>query len=155
MTAMRQVPEANEPTKQGSSAELSIAPAGVDVEFAAPLPGFPDERLFTLTVINEQSLLFTLRSVRNPALRFILLAPGQFFADYLPSIHENDVKPLGLVDDDEVQLFVLVTVRDSIADATANLMAPIVFVPGRNQAMQVLLPDASLPLRAPLLPVAS
>jgi flagellar assembly factor FliW len=62
-----------------------------------------------------------------------------------------DVAALGVSDGDEVLLLVVVTVTNSIADATANLLAPIVIAAGRATAVQLVLPDADLPLRAPLL----
>ena len=49
----------------------------------------------------------------------------------------------------------VVTVTDSIADATANLLAPIVICAEAATAVQLVLPDADLPLRAPLLAPAS
>jgi flagellar assembly factor FliW len=110
---------------------------------------------FSLSGLDDQGMLFALRSLRSPSLRFILVAPAQFFPDYAPEIHAEDVRPLGLSDNDEVQLFVIVTVRDSIHDATANLLAPILLVPGPNKAMQLILSDDALPLRAPLLASAS
>ena len=48
-------------------------------------------------------------------------------------------------------MLVVVTVTDSIADATANLLAPIVIAAAAGTAVQLVLPDADLPLRAPLL----
>jgi flagellar assembly factor FliW len=52
-------------------------------------------------------------------------------------------------------LLVVVSVQNGIADATANLLAPIVLVPETGRAMQVVLDDPLLPLRSPLLPGAS
>jgi flagellar assembly factor FliW len=123
----------------------------VQVELVEALAGFPEERLFTLSAIDEHGVLMALRSLRTPSLRFVVVAPGRFFPEYAPQVHESDVRALGVVDDDEVQVLVIVTVRDSIKDATANLLAPIIMVPGRNTAMQVILSDDKLPLRAPLL----
>jgi flagellar assembly factor FliW len=62
---------------------------------------------------------------------------------------------LGVADDDEVLVLVIVTVTDGIADATANLLAPILVSANRGTAVQLVLPDLDLPLRAPLLRAAS
>jgi len=51
-------------------------------------------------------------------------------------------------------VLVIVTVTNGIADATANLLAPIVIAAERGTAVQLVLPDADLPLRAPLLKAA-
>jgi flagellar assembly factor FliW len=121
------------------------------ISFTAPIPGFEDERDFDVAALDRHGVLYTLRSVRTPGLRFVVAAPGRFFPDYKPSLMPADVAALGVSDGDEVLLLVVVTVTNSIADATANLLAPIVIAAGRATAVQLVLPDADLPLRAPLL----
>jgi flagellar assembly factor FliW len=121
------------------------------ISFTAPIPGFEDERDFEVAALDQHGVLYTLRSVRTPGLRFVVAAPGRFFPDYKPSLMPADVAALGVSDGDEVLLLVVVTVTNSIADATANLLAPIVIAAGRGTAVQLVLPDVDLPLRAPLL----
>jgi flagellar assembly factor FliW len=121
------------------------------ISFTAPIPGFEDERDFEVAALDQHGVLYTLRSVRTPGLRFVVAAPGRFFPDYKPSLMPADVAALGVSDGDEVLLLVVVTVTNSIADATANLLAPIVIAAGRATAVQLVLPDVDLPLRAPLL----
>jgi flagellar assembly factor FliW len=125
------------------------------ITFTAPIPGFEAERDFTVAPLDAHGVLYTLRSASTPGLRFIVAAPGRFFPDYKPSLMPADVAALGVSDGDEVLLLVIVTVTDSIADATANLLAPIVIAADRGTAVQLVLPDADLPLRAPLLARAS
>jgi flagellar assembly factor FliW len=120
------------------------------ITFTAPIPGFEAEREFDVEALDAHGVLYTLRSRQTPSLRFVVAAPGRFFPDYKPSL-----MPAGVVDGDEVLLLVIITVADSIADATANLLAPIVIAAGRGTAVQLVLPDADLPLRAPLLSRAS
>ncbi len=121
------------------------------IAFTLPIPGFPDEREFTVTELDEHGVLFALRSVRTPGLRFVLAAPGRFFPRYQPVLMPADVAALGVSDGDEVLVLVVVTVTDGIADATANLLAPIVIAADRGTAVQLVLADGDLPLRAPLL----
>ena len=55
---------------------------------------------------------------------------------------------LGLADPAGAGLFCLVTVPDGdVAEATANLRAPVVVAPATSRARQVVLADSSLPLR--------
>ncbi len=124
------------------------------ISFTAPIPGFESEREFDVAALDAHGVLYTLRSRRTPDLRFVVAAPGRFFPDYRPSLMPADVAALGVGDGDEVLLLVVVTVTDSIADATANLLAPIVISSAHGTAVQLVLPDADLPLRAPLLPRA-
>jgi flagellar assembly factor FliW len=147
MTAMKQSELA--PVDTGATVSPTAAEAVV-IEFAEPIAGFPGEHTFSLSALDQQGTLMALRSIRTPDLRFVVVAPGRFFPDYAPVLEAHDVSALEVADNDEVQILVIVTVRDSIRDATANLLAPIVVVPGRNAAMQVILSDDRLPLRAPL-----
>lgn len=123
--------------------------------FAEPIPGFPNERDFTVSPLDANGVLYALRSVRTLGLRFIVVAPGAFFPEYAPTLTPADVRSLGVADDDEVLVLVIVTVTNGIADATANLLAPILIAADRGTALQLVLPDLDLPLRAPLLPLAS
>jgi flagellar assembly factor FliW len=133
----------------------ATAASGRRVEFVEPIPGFPDERDFLLAGVDPQGVLFTLRSRRTPSLRFVVMPPAPFFPDYQPEVSEADVEALGDLCDAELQLLVIVSVEAGIADATANLLAPIVFEPASGRAVQLVLDDARLPLRAPLMAAAS
>jgi flagellar assembly factor FliW len=124
-------------------------------EFVEPIPGFPDEREFALAPIDPDGVLYSLRSLRTPELRFVVMPPAAFFPDYSPAVDESDLASLGTLDDLDLQLLVIVTVQDGIADATANLLAPIVLAPAHATALQLVLADPQLPLRAPLLATAS
>jgi flagellar assembly factor FliW len=141
-----------------SAIEAAVAPLGSAdrrLDFVEPLPGFPDDRSFTLAAVDPDGVLFTLRSVERPGLRFVVMPPATFFPDYQPEVTELHLAPLGAVTEVELQVLVIVSVQDGIADATANLLAPIVMIPASGRAMQVVLDDARLPLRAPLLAAAS
>lgn len=121
------------------------------ISFTVPIPGFEDERDFNATPLDAHGVLYALRSTRTPTLRFVVAAPGRFFPDYRPVLMPSDVNALGVQDGDEVLVLVIVTVTDGIADATANLLAPIVIAAERGTAVQLVLSDTDLPLRAPLL----
>jgi flagellar assembly factor FliW len=138
-----------------NEAAVEVGPSPAVVEFVEPILGFPDERSFTLSALDPDGVLFALRSTRTPQLRFVVMPPAGFFPDYHPLVTEADLAALGPVDDVELQLLVIVTVRDGMADATANLLAPIVLSPERGTAMQLVLDDARLPLHAPLVATAS
>jgi flagellar assembly factor FliW len=131
------------------------ATRGLVVDFVEPIPGFPEERQFLFSALDPEGVLFTLRSLATPSLRFVVMPPGAFFPDYEPEVTVADVAPLGLGEDAELQLLLIVSVQNGLADATANLLAPIVLVAEAGQAMQVVLSDPTLPLRAPLVAAAS
>jgi flagellar assembly factor FliW len=138
-----------------SSALPAEASRGLVVEFVEPIPGFPDERRFLFSAVDPEGVLFTLRSLRDPSLRFVVMPPAPFFPDYHPEVTVDDVAALGLGEDAELQVLVIVSVRDGLADATVNLLAPIVLVAESGQALQLVLNDPTLPLHAPLMAAAS
>jgi flagellar assembly factor FliW len=119
-----------------------------ELYFVEPMPGFDDTDAFTLTAIDPRGLLYAMRSVRDPQLRFVLAPPEAFFADYRPDIADEIGTAL---DAAEVEVLVVLSITSGLHDATANLRAPIVVAPSTGRAVQVILEDESLPMRRPLL----
>lgn len=141
------------------TAPLETTPGPTDVQgrivaFVQPVLGFPEDKEFLLAAVDSKGLVFTLRSLQHPDLRFVVVPPGHFFPDYQPKIQLDDVTDLGVEDDQEVQVLAIVSVDRSLADATANLMAPIVMSMDTGRAKQVVLPDGDLPMNARLMPAA-
>jgi flagellar assembly factor FliW len=120
---------------------------GMRLHFIEPLPGFDNED-YTLAPIDEHGLLYSLRSVDAPAVRFVLAATPAFFPDYLPPLAGALAEPLG---SDEVDLLVILTVGQGLQDATANLRAPVAIARSTRRAVQVILDDDTLSMRQPLL----
>ena len=121
------------------------------LEFAEGIPGFADATRFVLVRLDEGGLVLDLQNVDDPAVRFVVVPSVAFFPDYAPTIDDVTAARLGLAEPDSVPLILLVvTVGASLAESTANLMAPIVVNTAAQRAAQVVLDDSSLPLRAPL-----
>jgi flagellar assembly factor FliW len=119
-----------------------------ELHFVEPIPGFDGVDTFTLTAIDPNGLLFAMRSVQDPQLRFVLTPPEAFFGDYHPEIDDE----ISLVlDTHEVEVLVILTITSGLHDATANLRAPIVLAPDSGLALQLILEDETLPMRRPLL----
>ncbi|HEY3736867.1 MAG TPA: flagellar assembly protein FliW [Jatrophihabitans sp.] len=120
------------------------------LEFVEPLPGFPDERQYVLSAIDDEGVLYSLRSVKYPELRFVLTPAVAFFAEYEP-----DLGPLaGVLGSDDADVLLMLTLGQGLADATANLRAPIVVSTSTGLGVQLILEDASLPMHCPILPQA-
>ena len=116
------------------------------IDMALPMPGFPAHRQFVLVRLNEEGLLYAFTSIEDPELRFLVAPPEPFFPDYAPEI-ENDVfAALNTKDPDRLLLLVVITAGTD--ETTANLMAPIVVDRDSMRAMQVVLNDSSMPVRA-------
>lgn len=122
------------------------------LEFVGPIAGFPQHRNFVLVDLDASGLLCSLQSLEDPNLRFLVLPPAPFFADYEPELTDDWAEQLEITSADEALVLLIVTAGESAADATANLLAPVVINLRTRRAAQVVLEDASLPLRAPLRP---
>ena len=117
------------------------------LHFAEPLPGFPDETDYTLAPIDEHGVLYSLRAASLPGVRFVLAPADVFFAEYRPDLGAAVAPVLG---DDDVSVLLMLTIGTGLADATANLRAPVVVAAATGRAVQVVLDDETLPMRQPL-----
>lgn len=118
--------------------------------FVGPIAGFPGHSAFVLTEIDPESIVCALRSLDDPEVRFLVMPPGPCFPDYEPEITDDWAETLELSRAEDALVLVIVNAGTSVADATVNLMAPIVINTVTLRAAQVVLSDAALPLRAPL-----
>jgi flagellar assembly factor FliW len=119
------------------------------LNFVGPIAGFPEHRTFALVELDPAGVLCALRSLDDPGLRFLVVPPTPFFPDYAPDLGDEWVEQLQLTSADDALVLLIVTPAESAADATANLLAPVVVNVRTRHAAQVVL-DTDLPLRAPL-----
>ncbi|MCW2613097.1 MAG: hypothetical protein JWN08_91 [Frankiales bacterium] len=120
-----------------------------ELAFAGGLPGFPDAKRFALVEV-EHSVLFVPRSLDEAGLEFVVAPPVVFFPDYVEEIDADDVEELGLETADDALLLVVLTLGDTVDQATANLQAPVVINQRTRVAAQVLLGKGEHSLRQPL-----
>ena len=135
-----------------STATVSAAETGTlpVVDLVAPMPGFPDDRRFVLVRIDDHGLLYALTSLDSPGLRFLVAPPAPFFPDYSPEVDDESLAALGNTDPEQLLLLLVITPGESAAQATANLMAPILLDQSTRRAMQLVLGGSGLPVRQPL-----
>jgi flagellar assembly factor FliW len=124
------------------------------LEMVQPMAGFPDRRRFALSRLDESGTVCDLYCVDDPQLRFVVVPPAPFFADYTPEIDDSITAELGVESEDDLLALLVVTLGDTPESATANLLAPFLVNHRTRRAGQFLLDDLDLPLRAPLAPVA-
>ena len=135
-----------------SVVEVTDTDAAPQIEFIAPLSGLPEHTRFAVVPLDEDGVLFSLRSTADPGLRLLAVVPERFFPDYSPVIDAGWAEALELSGAEDAALLVVVNPGSGLADATANLLAPVVLNPRTSRAAQIVLTGSDLPLRAPLLP---
>jgi flagellar assembly factor FliW len=120
------------------------------LEFVAPFPGFPGKTRFALVALDEDGMLYALRSLDEPSLRLLVVPPAPFFPEYAPEIDDVTAAMLGLSRAEQALVLLVLNPGDAPGTATANLLAPIVINIETRQAAQVVLAGNEYPVRAPL-----
>jgi len=124
------------------------------IEFVSPMPGFPRHRRFLLLRLEDDGVIYALSSVDDPTLRFIVVPPPPFFPDYAPEIDDETLALLDVDDPERLLVLLVVTTGETAADATANLLAPIVVDRTTRRAVQAVLAGSGLPVSRKLMAVA-
>ncbi|WP_308249390.1 flagellar assembly protein FliW [Nocardioides jiangsuensis] len=125
------------------------------LDMVSPMLGFPEHRRFALARLDEEGTVCDLRSLEDTDLRFVVVPPSLFFDDYTPEVADTVAESLRAESGDDLVALVVVTLGEASGDATANLLAPVLVNPRHRLAAQVVLDDADLPVRAPLLPAGA
>ena len=124
-----------------------------ELSFESGLPGFPDARRFVLVRLGGDDSVFSVLQGLDDDGRaeFVVVPPGIFFPDYEPEIDDDIAARLELETADDALLLVIVTVAESVANSTANLLGPVVVNRHTRAAAQALLDPARYSTKAPLL----
>ena len=119
------------------------------VLFTEGLIGFENLRDFIVMPNRKDGPLFWIQSVDDPEIAFVLTDPTNFFLDYKVVPDRRERTKLGIEDADECHVLSVVTVPPD-RKVTLNLMAPILFAPTTNRAIQVALENSKYKTREPL-----
>ncbi len=119
------------------------------LHFPEGLIGFENLRDFIVMPNQKQGPLFWIQSVDDPDIAFVLTDPTNFFLDYRVAPNRRERSELAIEDSDECYALAVVTVPPD-RKVTFNLMAPILFAPATNRAIQVVLENSQWQTRQPL-----
>jgi len=117
--------------------------------FPAGLIGFPTLHSFVVMPNRKQGPLFWIQSVEEPDIAFVLTDPTNFFLDYTVKPDNAERNSLQIGEEDECFVLTVVTVPPD-QKITLNLVAPILFAPKSNRAIQVILENTEYQSRTPL-----
>ncbi|WP_433922017.1 flagellar assembly protein FliW [Paenibacillus taichungensis] len=113
--------------------------------FHKGIPGFEELKSFNLQRHDEVFSLFS--SVEEPAVAFVTVNPFDFHPDYEFELSPENVEDLGVTDPADVEVRCIVTLHDDIRNATANLLAPIVFNKQKKRGKQIVLQNTEYKTR--------
>lgn len=126
--------------------EITIVPSDI-LYFAHGIPGFEEENKFILLPLEENSTFQILQSIKTEQLAFIITSPYSVVSDYSFDIDEATVKALDIKNEDEIAVFAIVTLKESLENSTINLKAPIVLNTINKKAKQVILDKDNYAIR--------
>ena len=93
--------------------------------------------------------LFWIQSVDNADMAFVLTDPTNFFLSYSVKPESSELQSLHISEDDECYVLTVVTVPPD-QHITLNLVAPILFAPKTNRAIQIILEGTEYSSKTPL-----
>ncbi|OJH16085.1 flagellar assembly protein FliW [Bacillus obstructivus] len=120
------------------------------LHFEKGIPGFLDEKQFTLLALPDQSLFTIMQSIVTPELAFVLTSPFSFIDKYEFKLDDNTIEQLSITNLEDISVLTIVTLKEPFEKTTANLQAPIILNIKNNKAKQVILNDTEFQIRYPL-----
>lgn len=130
--------------------EVTIEPSTI-IEFPEGIPGFQGEKQFVLIPLAPNSPFITLQSVNTAEVGFIAAYPYDFKKDYNFELEQSDKEMLKITSDNDVLVYSIITLKESLANSTLNLLAPIIINSKEKLAKQIVLPNnEENPLHYPL-----
>ena len=121
------------------------------LEFPAGLPGFPGARAFRAERWGGDTSPFVLLTcTTGVAARFVIVPAGVFFPEYHPELDGEALRAVGLDDQADADLWVILTLGSCPEEATANLLGPLVLHTAAGLAVQAVLPGRRWSPRTPL-----
>lgn len=120
--------------------EVEINPSQI-IKFEHGLPGFEEEKEFVQLPLSEESAYQVLQSVKTAGLAFIITSPYAVFTDYNFDLEDSVIQALDIKSVDEVAVFVIVSLKDTLEKSTVNMKAPIVLNIENQKAKQIILDE--------------
>jgi flagellar assembly factor FliW len=120
------------------------------LHFEEGIPGFPRIRKFARLETEDLKPFSYLQSLEDPPISLLMVNPFLFCPSYAIELGETDAGNLQAEQPEDVSVFVVATIPESAADATVNLMAPVLINEKKRRGRQVILLDSSYSVRHPL-----
>ncbi|RJO67175.1 MAG: flagellar assembly protein FliW [Myxococcales bacterium] len=122
--------------------------------FPQGIVGFEEFQSFALLKAPEEEPFVWLQSTDDPATAFVVVNPLFVDPTYDFEVDDETIALLGVKDPGEIDLYVIVTVRQDFQRMTANLLAPIIVCRTTARGRQLVLHQSSYATQHPLFPDA-
>ncbi|MEK8131738.1 flagellar assembly protein FliW [Paenibacillus filicis] len=118
--------------------ELSINEEQI-LTFPEGIPGFADYRRFVILSIEPELPFAYLQSMDEGLIHFVIANPFQIVPTYDIQIDEETQRTLDIQSVEEVEVWNILTMRDSFENVTVNLLAPVILNSRNGIGKQVVL----------------
>jgi flagellar assembly factor FliW len=122
------------------------------IQFPHGIPGFETSQQFVLIPIGEDIPFSYLQCIDNEQLSLLVTEPFGFHPTYEFTISDILKEELHIETEDQVVVLAVVSVQDNLADATINLLAPLVINHKSALGRQIILHDTNYMTKHRLLP---
>ena len=131
----------------------------VDIEeskilcFPHGIIGFPELTEFALIHDSEKEGVCAVRwlqSMQEPAFAMPVMDPLAVKPDYNPEVEDELLKPLGVLNPEEILVLVTLSVPKEVTKMTVNLQAPIIVNAAEKKACQIIVDTEKYPVRFPI-----
>ena len=120
------------------------------IHFDEGIPGFPRVRKFAILQFEHVKPFQYLQSLDDPPIALLVVNPFLIHPDYQFELGDAEMGDLKTDKPEEVTVFAVATIPENPADATLNLMAPILINQKHRCGKQVILLDSHYSVRHPL-----
>jgi flagellar assembly factor FliW len=98
------------------------------INFPKGILGFENHREFVLLDIEGNPLFKFLQNIKHEQIGFVLINPWEIFKDYDIELPDDKLENINInpKDNNDMGIYNIVTLSNSLKKSTANLLAPIV-----------------------------
>lgn len=130
--------------------ELEISDQEVYV-FEDGIPGFSEEKKFILVEVDGHDPFSYFQSAATPELAFVIIDPFILDKRYEFDLADTAMNDIEFSGDQQILVRVIVSIRDSLKDATANMVAPLVLNTESRKGKQIILAHGEYSTKHPLI----
>lgn len=118
--------------------------------FAQGIPGFEQFREFEFVELGNELPMKLMRPVEDLDITLFIASPFLFYPDYEWDLSDFVKQELDILNEEDIEIWSVITVPEDPTAATINLLAPIVLNVNTKTGKQLILHDQSYSSRAPL-----
>ena len=121
------------------------------IRFDEGLIGIPEKKKFILIEKEDFKPFSYLQSVDDPTFVLVVINPLMVEQQYKFDIHKDDLRAIGIQDENDFSLFAIVIFAKRVEDITVNLKAPVLINIHTKEALQIILQNDDYSVEEPLI----